>query len=265
VGRRAVTCDIVGLRAGALSRPGVFGGVFGGMGLDLSGTTVVFDLDGTLVDTAPDLAVAVNHVLEQAGVEPVPAAELRPFIGHGARAMVDAGLRLRKVALPAAELDRLHERFLVFYAANIAVLSRPFEGVVEVLDALLEAGARLAVCTNKLEGLSRMLLRQLGLGERFAAIAGRDTFAVFKPAPGHLTGTIAMAGGRPERAAMVGDSEVDFATAAAAGIPSIGVTFGYTPVPVRELSPDAAIDHYREFMAALLEVLARRAATAGPR
>jgi phosphoglycolate phosphatase len=111
------------------------------------------------------------------------------------------------------------------------------------------------VCTNKLEGLSKSLLRQLGLDRRFAAIAGRDTFAVFKPAPGHLTGTIAMAGGRSRQAVMVGDSAVDFATAAAAGVPSIGVSFGYTPVPVRELKPTAVIDHYREFMAALDKVL----------
>jgi phosphoglycolate phosphatase len=136
------------------------------------------------------------------------------------------------------------------------VLSRPFEGIPELLDGLLTAGARLAVCTNKLEALSRSLLRQLALHERFAAIAGRDTFDVFKPAPGHLTRTIALAGGRPDRAVMVGDSEVDIATATAAGVPSIGVSFGYTPVPVRELKPTVAIDHYREFMAALAGVLA---------
>jgi phosphoglycolate phosphatase len=232
--------------------------------LDLSGVTVVFDLDGTLIDTAPDLAAAVNHVLEHAGVAPVAAAELRPFIGHGSRAMIDAGLRVRSLMLAATEIDRLHERFFAYYAENIAVLSRPFAGVVVVLDALLQAGARLAVCTNKLEGLSKTLLRQLGLDARFAAVAGRDTFAMFKPAPGHLTGTIAMAGGRADRAVMVGDSEVDFATAAAAGIPSIGVTFGYTPVPVRELSPTAVIDHYREFMWALEKVLGEQPGCAGP-
>ena len=113
----------------------------------------------------------------------------------------------------------------------------------------------LAVCTNKFEILSRSLLRQLGLHHRFAAIAGRDTFDVFKPAPGHLIQTIAMAGGRPDRAVMVGDSEVDIATPAAAGVPSIGVTFGYTSIPVRDLKPTAVIDHYREFMGALQQVL----------
>jgi phosphoglycolate phosphatase len=225
---------------------------------DLSSLTIVFDLDGTLVDTAPDIAAAANHVFGLIGLAPVSSAELRPFIGHGARVMIEAGLRLHGVDKTNGEVDELHALFLLYYAANIAVLSRPFAGVVDVLDTLLGAGARLAVCTNKLESLSRSLLRQLGLDRRFAAIAGRDTLAVFKPAAGHLTGTIAMAGGRNGQAVMVGDSEVDFATAAAAGIPSIGVTFGYTPVPVRELRPTAVIDHYREFMAALDKVLCDR-------
>jgi phosphoglycolate phosphatase len=226
------------------------------MALDLSGVTIVFDLDGTLVDTAPDLAAAANHVFASLGLEPISPAELHPFISYGARAMIEQGLRRHGVTATPDEVGRLFELFLPYYADNIAVLSRPFEGIPELLDSLLGAGARLAVCTNKLEALSRSLLRQFALHERFAAIAGRDTFDVFKPAPGHLTRTIARAGGHPERAVMVGDSEVDIATASAAGVPSIGVSFGYTPVPVRQLNPTVAIDHYREFMAALAEVLA---------
>jgi phosphoglycolate phosphatase len=231
------------------------------MPLELRDTTIVFDLDGTVVDTAPDLAAATNHALGLIGLEPVTVAELHPFIGHGSKAMIEAGLRFRGTAASGAEVMRLHDAFLAFYAANIAVDSRPFEGVPELLDHLLAAGARLAVCTNKLEGLSKALLQALGLATRFGAIAGGDTLAVRKPAPGHLTGVIAMAGGRADRAVMVGDSEVDFATAAAAGVPAIGVTFGYTPRPVRELAPQlgvgAVIDHYREFMPALEQVLAR--------
>jgi phosphoglycolate phosphatase len=133
--------------------------------------------------------------------------------------------------------------------------SRPFEGVAELLDQLAGAGARLAVCTNKYEALSRLLLVELELAGKFGAIAGRDTFPVCKPDPAHLTGTIAMAGGRADRAVMVGDSEIDIATAVAAAIPSIGVTFGYTSRPVREFGPNAVIDHYREFPAALTRVL----------
>lgn len=228
------------------------------MPLDLRNATIVFDLDGTLIDTAPDLAAAANHALSLVGLEPVSVAQLHPFIGHGSRAMIDAGLRFHDRTVAESELTRLHDRFLVFYADNVAVASRPFEGIVDVLDELAGAGARLAVCTNKVEHLSKALLRTLNLDGRFAAIAGRDTFEVFKPAPGHLIGTIEMAGGDPARAVMVGDSEVDIATAAAAGVPSIGVTFGYTPRPIREVGPGAVIDHYRDFMPALTKVLPPR-------
>jgi len=228
------------------------------MPLDLTDITIVFDLDGTLVDTAPDLAAATNHVLGLLGLSPISVTRLHPFIGHGSKAMIDAGLRLHDVTVTPDELTRLHDQFLAFYAANVAVGSRPFEGVATLLDELGLAGARLAVCTNKVEHLSKLLLAKLGLAAKFAAIAGRDTFSVFKPAPGHLIGAIAMAGGQVDRAVMVGDSEVDIATAAAAKVPSIAVTFGYTPRPVAEFSPDALIDHYREFPAALMGVLSHR-------
>jgi phosphoglycolate phosphatase len=228
------------------------------MPLDLTDATIVFDLDGTLVDTAPDLAAATNHVLGMMGLAPIPVARLHPFISHGSRAMIDAGLRFHDRTVADSELTRLHEQFLAFYADNVAVASRPFEGIVEVLDELAGGGARLAVCTNKVEHLSKALLRALGLDRRFAAIAGRDTFDVFKPAPGHLIRTVEMAGGRPDRAVMVGDSEVDIATAAAANVPSIGVTFGYTPRPIGEFNPGAVIDHYREFLPALAKVLPGR-------
>ena len=229
------------------------------MARDLADTTIVFDLDGTLIDTAPDLAAAANHALGLLGLEPLSITELHPFIGHGSKAMIDAGLRFYKRNVEENELNRLHDRFLVFYEGNVAVASRPFEGIPELLDGLRGAGARLAVCTNKMEHLSKVLLRTLGLERQFAAIAGRDTFDEFKPAPGHLTRTIAMAGGRAERAVMVGDSEVDLATANAARVPFIGVSFGYAQRPLVESNPGVIIDHYREFMRALERVLAAHA------
>jgi phosphoglycolate phosphatase len=222
---------------------------------DLTGATIVFDLDGTLVDTAPDLTAATNHALSLAGAAPVTVEELHPFIGRGSKAMIDAGLGFRGVSVSGEDSARLHKAFLEFYADNVAVASRPFEGVPELLDMLGHAGARLAVCTNKYEALSRLLLVELKLADKFAAVAGRDTFPVCKPDPAHLTGTIAMIGGRADRAVMVGDSEVDIATAVAANVPSIGVTFGYTSRPVRELGAGAVIDHYSEFPAALAKVL----------
>lgn len=226
------------------------------MPVPLRDLTVVFDLDGTLVDTAPDLVASTNHALGLLDLAPVTIDELHPHIGYGSKAMIEAGLRLREKPVSKDELRRLHHAFLDFYAENIAVGSRPFEGIPELIDTLQAAGARLAVCTNKFEGLSKALLQQLGLNARFGAIAGRDTFEVCKPHPGHLTGAVQMAGGDPKRAVMVGDSEVDIATAAAAGVPCIAVTFGYTTVPVRDLKPTAVIDHYREFMGALERVLA---------
>jgi phosphoglycolate phosphatase len=218
---------------------------------DLKDLTVVFDLDGTLVDTAPDLAAATNHALASAGLKPLTVGQLRPLIGHGSRVMLDAGLRHHGLLLREPELNVLHERFFEYYADHVAVMSEPYAGVRDLLKALQQAGSRLAVCTNKYEHLSRALLRQLDLEPLFASIAGRDTFSVCKPDPRHLTGTIERAGGRIDRAVMVGDSEIDIATAKAAKVPAIAVTFGYTPRPVHEFAPDATIDDYAEFMAAL--------------
>ena len=222
--------------------------------MQLEDLTIVFDLDGTLVDTAPDLAAATNHALASAGLKPLTLAQLRPLIGHGSRVMLDAGLSHHGLSLREPELNALHERFFAYYADHVAVMSEPYAGVRELLTTLRQAGSRLAVCTNKYEHLSRALLRQLDLEPLFASIAGRDTFPVCKPDPGHLTGTIARAGGHIERAVMVGDSEIDIATAKAAKVPSIAVTFGYTPRPVHEFAPDATIDDYAEFMSALARV-----------
>jgi phosphoglycolate phosphatase len=220
--------------------------------------TLVFDLDGTLVDTAPDLILAVNHALTSRGLEPVPAERLQPEISFGGRHMIATGLKLRGVSFTEAELDAMLDRFLEFYAANIAVESRPFTGLVDALESCLSEGATLAVCTNKLEGLSRQLLEQLGLMRLFRALAGRDTFPICKPHPDHLLGAIRLAGGNPGRAVMIGDSEVDISTAKAARIPCIGVTFGYTHIPVTELGADAVIDDYAEFRGALSGILSRQ-------
>ncbi len=218
--------------------------------------TLVFDLDGTLVDTAPDLILAANHVFTSRGLEAVAPERLKPEISFGARQMIAAGLRYQSVPFTEPELDRMLDTFLAYYTDNIAVESRPFDGLVDVLEGCLGEGATLAVCTNKREDLSRQLLEQLGLLSMFRALAGRDTFPVCKPHPDHLFGAIRLAGGDPACAVMVGDSEVDVKTAKAAQIPVIGVTFGYTHVPVPDLAPDAVIDDYREFRAALGRILA---------
>jgi phosphoglycolate phosphatase len=217
--------------------------------------TLVFDLDGTLVDTAPDLVAATNHVLQHIGLPTVDEKSLRPFIGQGAHYMVEhaMGPAAEKLTLP--ERTRLLGLFLDFYGRNIAVGSRPFEGTLEALDSLSRQGAKLAVCTNKMEHMSRSLLEALGMSRYFASIAGRDTLPTFKPDPGHLLGTIELAGGDPARAIMIGDSRTDIDTAKAAKIPVIAVSFGYTDTPVVQLSPDAVIDHYRELEPAIVALM----------
>jgi phosphoglycolate phosphatase len=213
--------------------------------------TLVFDLDGTLVDTAPDLVAATNHVLTHIGHAPVSEASLRPWIGHGARYMVEHAMGEAAGKLTPLERDRLLERYLDFYGANIAVGSQPFDGVVAALERFQAQGAKLAVCTNKMEEMSRRLLDTLDMSRFFATIAGRDTFPNYKPHPDHLLDTIRVAGGEAGRAVMVGDSRTDIATAKAAGVPVVAVSFGYTDVPVRDLRPDVVIDHYDELEAAI--------------
>lgn len=205
---------------------------------------IAFDLDGTLIDTAPDLLDTLDVVLDEAGAARLPREETRKMIGAGARALVQRGLDAAGIRLDKPASDALYERFLEHYAANIANRSAPFPGLTEALDALAARGHVLAVCTNKLEYLSRLLLDQLGLSERFAVIAGADTFKVHKPDAGHLIGTIERAGGHVERAIMVGDSVTDVLTARNARVPVIVVPFGYTDTPAAELGGDVLIEHY---------------------
>jgi phosphoglycolate phosphatase len=222
--------------------------------------TLVFDLDGTLVDTAPDLIAATNHALADLGLEPVADGVIRPHIGRGARHMIVEGLRQSGTTLADAEVERLLKSFLVYYEANIAVESRPFEGAVSALMKFRDAGARLAVCTNKREGLSRTLLKVLEIDHFFGALAGRDTFPVSKPDPGHFTGAVRLAGGEPQRAIMIGDTTVDVSTAKAARVPVIACSFGYCDVPAGALDADIVIDHFDELERAVASLLADRLA-----
>ncbi|WP_291844502.1 HAD-IA family hydrolase [Bradyrhizobium sp.] len=208
--------------------------------------TVVFDLDGTLVDTAPDLIAALNFVLGREGIAPLPLHSARNMIGAGARKLIERGLEVEGVAMGVADIDRLMRDFIDYYAAHIADASRPFEGLEAALDDLGAQGYRFAVCTNKLEWLSKRLLDQLGLSRRFSAICGADTFGVAKPDPVILQQTVARAGGHIAATIMVGDAGPDIGVARRAGIPVIGVEFGYTDVPIADLKPDRLIGHMRD-------------------
>ena len=219
---------------------------------------VVFDLDGTLVDTAPDLISALNHVLDREGLPPIPLHAARNMIGAGARKMIERGLELEGRVMTVKDIDRLTADFIGYYAEHIADASRPFEGLESALDDLSASGCRLAVCTNKLEWLSKRLLDRLGLSPRFAAICGADTFGVSKPDPVILRQTIARAGGELASAIMVGDAGTDVGVARRAGVPVIGVTFGYTDVPIAELRPDRLIDHMSKLPAAVHELVVQR-------
>jgi phosphoglycolate phosphatase len=217
---------------------------------------VVFDLDGTLVDTAPDLINALNFVLAREGLPPVPLHAARNMIGAGARKLIERGMEGR-VAGPE-DIVRLTGDFIDYYAAHIADASRPFEGLDGALDDLAAGGYRFAVCTNKLEWLSKRLLDQLGLSSRFSAICGADTFGVSKPDPAILKQTVARAGGKLSRTVMVGDAGPDIGVARRAGVPVIGVEFGYTDVPIADLKPDRLIKHMSELPAAVESLMVRR-------
>lgn len=205
---------------------------------------LVLDLDGTLVDTAGDLIATLNVVLMDEGLKPVTRADAGHLLGAGARAMIQRGFQLNGAPLDEPTLDRLFARFIPLYTDKIAVHSRPFPGAVDALDRFSADGWRLAVCTNKLEGLSRRLLDELGLTSRFAAICGGDTFSVRKPDAAHLLGTIERAGGSPASSVMVGDSRTDIDAARNAGVPVVAVTFGYTDRPVADYAPDVVIDRF---------------------
>jgi phosphoglycolate phosphatase len=216
-----------------------------------SARTVVFDLDGTLVDTAPDLINALNYILDREGLPPVPLHSARSMIGAGARRLIERGLELDGRAVELEDLNRLTSDFIDHYAAHIADASRPFEGLEGAFDDLAARGYRFAVCTNKLEWLSKLLLDRLGLSARFSAICGADTFGISKPDPAILRQTVARAGGELSSTVMVGDAGPDIGVARRAGVPVIGVEFGYSEVPIAELKPDLLIGHMNQLPAAV--------------
>ena len=226
--------------------------------------TIVFDLDGTLIDSAPDLAEALNRVLAENGLPAVPPDSVRHMVGEGAARMIARGFAAAGRPLPDPPPEALRQRFLVHYADCMTDSTRPWPGVAAALERLAADGRRMAVCTNKPEAMSHAVLDRLGLAGFFRAVLGGDSLEVRKPDPRHLTETVRRAGGTAERAAMVGDSAADVDAARAAGVPVVAVTFGYTRVAPGALGADALIGHFDELVPAL-ERLARRAGDASRR
>ncbi len=218
---------------------------------------VVFDLDGTLADTAVDLAAALNHSLRKLGRPEVPAEEVRHLVGHGARALLRRGLAASGEA-PEELVEAGFPLFIDYYAANICRFTRPYPGIEAALDGLREAGVKLAVCTNKVERLTHLLLGALGWRDRFDAVVGGDTLAVRKPDPAPLLEAVTRAGGG--RAAFVGDSIIDAETARGAGLPFVAVSFGFSDRPVEVLGADEVIERYEDLLPALGRVATGQAA-----
>jgi phosphoglycolate phosphatase len=217
----------------------------------LTGLTIAFDLDGTLVDTAPDLVGALNRVLAEQGLDPLPLSSARWLVGRGARVLIERGFAAAGEPLEPAIADQLVARFLTIYRSRIAEESYAFEGLEPSLSSLHEAGAKLCVCTNKPTDLSILLLGELNLLQHFASVVGGDMPAKSKPDPGHFIMAVEKAGGDPSRAIMVGDSETDIATARAAGVPVVAVPFGYTELAPDALGADILIRRFSDLTAAV--------------
>jgi phosphoglycolate phosphatase len=212
--------------------------------------TIVYDLDGTLADTAEDLMATLNWLLGREGLAPLPVENAGSLVGAGVRVLIKRGFAASDRTVDPQELEVLFGDFLARYNAHIADRTQLYPGVETALAAFAREGWRQAVCTNKIESSAKLLMDRLGIAQRFAFICGQDTFGVSKPDPTPLIKTIAASGGARERAIMVGDSGADIKTARAAGLPVIAVDYGYTDVPVAELGPDRVISHFDELMEA---------------
>lgn len=223
----------------------------------MSKGTIVFDLDGTLVDSVPDLAGSLDTLMAEKGLAPIGVDTARRLIGHGIpnlvrRAFAERGVEWEEEAGAAAV-----KRFTEIYGARVAQETRPYPDVEMVLEQLAGQGWRMAVCTNKMERFARQIVDELGLSRFFAVVAGPDTFGVGKPDPRHLTETATVAGGG-QPTFFVGDSEVDIATGKAAGVPVIAFTYGYTKTPLDGLGADRLIDAFAELPAAIASLQAKQ-------
>jgi phosphoglycolate phosphatase len=225
---------------------------------ELADATIVFDLDGTLVDTAPDLVRALNETMDLEGLPRVKLDTVRALVGQGARVLIERSAALHGVAFSADRLDQLTEEFVGFYRADIARDSKPFPGALEALDALAALGAKFAVCTNKRTTLSVQLLELLGMADRFSAIVGADAVSDRKPHPDHFRAAVTRAGGVVRRSIMVGDTVADVAAARGAGAPVVVVGFGYCDGGTESLGADALINRYVELAPACRRLLATR-------
>ena len=205
---------------------------------------LIFDLDGTLVDTAPDLMGATNYALSTIGRRPITMEQVRHMVGHGARSLIERGVAATGDNVDKTTVDKMHTALLDYYADHIADDSVIFDGLLKVLDKARSSGMKLGVCTNKVEGLSHKLLRELKMADYFGAVVGGDTLPIMKPDPAPYREVARRLGVDSSHTIMFGDSETDIRTAQNTGVPVIAVTFGYTPQPVETYNPTHVISHY---------------------
>ena len=218
---------------------------------------VVFDLDGTIIDTAPDLHACLAGLLNELD-RPAPSLEeIRPMVGDGARALLARGLEASGGMPAETDLDTLYQAFLERYTADPIRLGRAFEGLVPLLDDLHGAGLRLGLCTNKPQVPTLRILDQLDLRRRFSSVIGGDVLTVRKPEPAHLEAVLGELGVSAAAAVMVGDSRNDVLAAQAAGVPAVVVSFGYTQIPPAALGGDVVIDRLAQLPGALRRLAAR--------
>jgi phosphoglycolate phosphatase len=219
--------------------------------------TLLFDLDGTLADTAPDLCAALNAVLAANGRAAVPESSVKALIGGGAAEMVRRALDRTGGPVPPERFERMWRHFLAVYETRCADRSTVWPGAIEALDEAAAAGVRLGLCTNKIGRLTSRVLAGLGLAKYFPVVVAGDTLAVQKPHPDHLLEAVRRLAGDPRRTIMIGDSEADIAAANAAGLMSVCVGFGYSPKPCAELGASRLIAHYAELPDAVASLLQR--------
>ncbi|MBP0578414.1 phosphoglycolate phosphatase [Labrys sp. LIt4] len=213
--------------------------------------TAIFDLDGTLVDSARDLMGTLNFILAREGLPALPVERAQSLLGAGARALLERGFAECGQTVEPARMDVLYRDFLDYYGEHLADETVAFDGVEEALQTLKSRGWLLGICTNKVTEHSVRLIEALKLTPYFSAICGRDAFAWFKPDPRHLTLSIEAAGGDPTHAVMVGDSKTDIDTALRAGLPSVCVDFGYTDIPATQLGATHVISHFDQLISAI--------------
>ena len=205
---------------------------------------LIFDLDGTLVDTAPDLMGATNHALSLIGRPPITMDQVRHMVGHGARSLIERGISATGESVDRATIDKMHTALLDYYSDHIADDSVIFDGLLDVLHKARDAKLKLGVCTNKVEHLSHKLLAELKMADFFGAVVGGDTLPIMKPDPAPYREVAQRLGVDVDRTIMFGDSETDIRTAQNAGVPVVAVTFGYTSQRVETYNPTHVISHY---------------------